>query len=99
LHALSVGALGSLTFGVMARTRLVQRFRDPAARRWIHPLALLISLAALARIAPALLGWQHTGWLLLAAGCWTLAYLALALLLWQCRDAHPDNGRHLPVER
>ncbi|MCQ4240983.1 NnrS family protein [Stutzerimonas stutzeri] len=99
LHALSVGALGSLTFGVMARTRLVQRFRDPAARRWIHPLALLISLAALARIAPALLGWQHTGWLLLAAGCWTLAYLALALLLWQCRDAHPDKGRHLPVER
>jgi len=94
LHALSVGALGSLTFGVMARTRLVQRYRDPCARRWIHPLALLISLAALARVVPALLGWQQTGWLLLAAGCWTLAYLALALLLWQSRDAQPASPHH-----
>lgn len=93
LHALSVGALGSLTFAVMARTRLVQRFRDPVARRWIHPLALLISLAALARVVPPLLGWQHTGWLLLAAGCWALAYLALAVLLWQCRDKRPAPSR------
>ncbi|MHB0766405.1 NnrS family protein [Stutzerimonas sp. NM35] len=99
LHALSIGALGSLTFAVMARTRLVQRFRDPAARRWIHPLALLISLAALARIVPALLGWQQTGWLLLAAGCWALAYLALAVLLWQCRDTRPDSSRHLSADR
>src|SRR5690606_4434312 len=98
LHALSVGALGSLTFGVMARTRLVQRFRDPAARRWIHPLALLISLAALARIAPALLGWQHTGWLLLAAGSWALAFLALLVLLWQCRDVGRHGSRHLSAE-
>lgn len=36
LHALSVGALGSLTFAVMARTRLLYRFRDPAARPWIQ---------------------------------------------------------------
>lgn len=99
LHALSVGALGSLTFGVMARTRLVQRFRDPAARRWIHPLALLISLAALARTVPALFGWQQPGWLLLAAGCWALAYLALAVLLWQCRDARPDSSRRLSTDR
>lgn len=99
LHALSVGALGSLTFGVMARTRLVQRFRDPLARRWIYPLGLLISLAALARVIPPLLGWQHTNWLLLAAGCWALAYLALAVLLWQCRDTYPDSSRHLSVER
>jgi len=93
LHALSVGALGSLTFGVMTRTRLVQRFRDPAAQRWIHPLALLISLAALARTVPALFGWQQPGWLLLAAACWAMAYLALAVLLWQCRDTRPDSSR------
>ena len=95
LHALSVGALGSLSFGVMARTHLVQRFRDPLARRWIYPLGLLISLAALARVLPPMLGWQHRGWLLLAAGCWALAYLALAVLFWQCRDARPDSSRRL----
>src|SRR5690606_21218981 len=44
LHSITVGALGSLTFGVMARTRLSHRFRDPNARRWIHPLVLLLSL-------------------------------------------------------
>ncbi|CDZ95514.1 NnrS family protein [Pseudomonas saudiphocaensis] len=98
LHALSVGALGSLTFAVMARTRLVQRFRDPGARRWIHPLALLLSLAALARVVPPLLGWQHTGWMLLAAGCWTLAFLALLVLLWQCRDVGRHGSRHLSAE-
>lgn len=96
LHALSVGALGSLTFGVMGRTRLVQRFRDPEARRWIHPFALLLSLAALARIVPAMLGLQATPWLLLAAGCWSLAYLALAVLLWQCRDTPGDRPRARP---
>lgn len=96
LHALSVGALGSLTFGVMGRTRLVQRFRDPEARRWIHPFALLLSLAALARIVPAMLGLQPTPWLLLAAGSWSLAYLALAVLLWQCRDTADDRPRARP---
>lgn len=98
LHALSVGALGSLTFAVMARTRLVQRFRDPGARRWIHPLALLLSLAALARVVPPLLGWQHTGWMLLAAGSWALAFLALLVLLWQCRDVGRHGSRHLSAE-
>lgn len=93
LHALTVGALGSLTFAVMARTRLLYRFRDPAAQPWIQPVALLISLAALARVLPAVLNQPQQGWLLLAAGCWSLAFLALALLLWRCREAHADSHR------
>lgn len=94
LHALTVGALGTLTFAVMARTRLIYRFRDPNARPWIHPLALLISLAALARVLPPLLGLNQPGWLALAAGCWSLAFLGLLALLWQTRDSHPDSARH-----
>jgi len=93
LHALTVGALGSLTFAVMARTRLIYRFRDPAAQRWIQGVALLISLAALARVLPAVLSQPHPTWLLLAAGCWSLAFMALTLLLWRCRDAHSDSPR------
>jgi len=93
LHAITIGALGSLTFGVMARTRLIYRFRDPNARRWIHPIALLISLAALARMAPSWSGTESRFWLLGAAGCWSLAFLALAVLLWQARGAHPDSRR------
>ncbi|MGE4404805.1 NnrS family protein [Pseudomonas sp.] len=93
LHALSVGALGSLTFGVMARTRLIQRFRDANARPWIHPPVLLISLAALARVVPALLGLAQSGWLLFAAACWSLAFAALLELLWLDRGTRhrPDD--------
>jgi len=93
LHTLTVGALGSLTFAVMARTRLLYRFRDPAAQPWIQPVALLISLAALARVLPGLLNQPQQDWLLLASGCWSLAFLALALLLWRCREAHADSHR------
>ncbi len=93
LHALSVGALGSLTFAVMARTQLIYRFRDPAAQPWIQAAALLISLAALARVMPALLDQSRPGWLLLAAITWSLAFLALTLLLWRCRHAHSDSPR------
>lgn len=96
LHSLTVGALGSLTFGVMARTRLIYRFRDANARPWIHPLVLLISLAALARMAPSFTGADQRAWLLAAAACWSLAFLSLAVLLWQTRDAHPDSGRRTP---
>lgn len=93
LHALTIGALGSLTFAVMARTRLVYRFRDAAAQPWIQAVAPLISLAALARVLPALPGDPRAAWLLVAAGCWSLAFLALALLLWRCRDAHANSPR------
>ncbi|WP_313088695.1 NnrS family protein [Pseudomonas sp.] len=93
LHALTIGALGSLTFAVMARTRLVYRFRDAAAQPWIQAVAPLISLAALARVLPALPGDPRPAWLLVAAGCWSLAFLALALLLWRCRDAHVNSPR------
>lgn len=94
LHALTVGALGTLTFAVMGRTRLIQRWRDPNARGWIHPFAAFISLAALARIVPALLGAPMTGWLLLAAAAWSVAFLALTTLFWHLRgdDRRLDPG-------
>ncbi len=78
----------------MARTRLIYRFRDANARPWIHPVVLLISLAALARMAPSFPGADQHLWLLGAAVCWSLAFLSLAVLLWQTRGAHPNSGRH-----
>lgn len=92
-HALTVGALGSLTFAVMTRMRLMQRFHHMQAKRWIHPLGLLISLAALARIVPTLAGWPQAGWLLLAACFWSIAFLALVVLLWQCRETSSSADR------
>lgn len=91
LHGLTVGALGTLTFAVMARTRLLSRLGDANARPWIHPLAGLLSLAALARLMPALLAGEPHYWLLLAAAGWSLAFLGLALLLWQTRGSARGN--------
>lgn len=85
LHGITIGALGTLTLAVMARTRLLYRFRDANARPWIHPAAGLLTLAALARILPFLLEGNPRPWLLAAAGCWSLAYLMLFVLLWQTR--------------
>lgn len=85
LHALTVGALGSLTFGVMARTHLLYCLRDANARPWIHPFVLLISLAAVTRLlAPALSTAPHA-WLVFAASCWSLAFAALAVVLLRTR--------------
>jgi uncharacterized protein involved in response to NO len=92
LHGITVGALGTLTLAVMARTRLLYRFRDANARPWIHPAAGLLTLAALARILPTLLDTDPQTWLLLSAACWSAAFLLLALLLWQARG----SGKRAP---
>lgn len=81
LHALTVGALGTLTISVMARTRMLRAKQNPAAAAGI-PLAVgFISAAAAARITapwwPLDAGTVH--WI--AALCWSLAYLLLVRLL------------------
>lgn len=95
LHGITVGALGTLTLAVMARTRLLYRLRDANARPWIHPAAGLLTLAALARILPIPLGIEPAPWLLAAVACWCLAYLLLLALLWQTRGTftHPAESR------
>lgn len=93
LHALSIGALGTLTLTVMARTRLMQRFRDANAKPWVHLVALLPSLAALARVLPALYGTQQSFWLMAAGALWCTAFAGLLFLMWQLRDSQtPARG-------
>ena len=73
LHALTIGALGTLTLSVMARSRLHRVRRDPNASPVIYLAVALLSLAALIRI----LGKAPTASYLAAAVCWSLAYLIL----------------------
>jgi uncharacterized protein involved in response to NO len=81
-----VGALGTLTLTVMARTQLMQKYRDPNARPVSHIAGVLINCAALVRVIPALLGQQSNTWLLTAALLWTLSFLLLLLVFWQSRS-------------
>ncbi len=85
VHAITVGALGTLTLTVMARTQLMQRFRDPNARPLSHVAGVLMNCAALLRVIPALLGQQSSAWLLSAAVFWSLSFLLLLRVFWQSR--------------
>jgi uncharacterized protein involved in response to NO len=77
-HAITIGALGTLTTHVMARVRLL-RLRSPRSDRapWLLAMAGAMSAAALLRM----LGAARPAWLLAAAGCWSLAELLLLAVL------------------
>ena len=95
LHALTVGAIGVLTLGMMSRVTLGHTGRDIRAPRTMTVAFVLLNLAALTRgIAPAL--WPERYLMLVhsAAGLWILAFLlflvAHAAMLWQPRvDGRP----------
>ncbi|MCU5782461.1 hypothetical protein MA04_01761 [Alcanivorax balearicus MACL04] len=82
LHGITVGALGSLSCGVMARQA------GPRHRGWVPPrrpitaVMMLLSTATVTRWSAA----TAPAWLLPAAAlCWSLAYLTLLLLLLRGR--------------
>lgn len=81
MHALTVGALGTLTVSVMARTRLLNARQDPAGAKGIPAAVGLIAVAALIRTTAST--WSVDPWQAywLAALCWSLAYLLLIRLL------------------
>lgn len=85
VHALTVGALGTLSLTVMARTQLLQRFRDPNARPLSHLAGVLINCAALLRVLPVLFGQQSHLWLLASALLWSLSFSLLLVVFWQSR--------------
>lgn len=77
LHAITVGALGTLTFTVMLRTRMHRCLRDPNQLPWAYLGALLMAVAALLRV------FIETRWsFVVAALCWSLSFASLLPLLW-----------------
>ena len=80
-HALTVGAIGSLTLGMMARVSLGHTGRTLAASRPLAWAFGAITAAACARAAVPLFapGWYRAA-VLAAAGLWTLAFLLYLLL-------------------
>ncbi len=95
LHALTVGAVGVLTLGMMSRVTLGHTGRDMRAPRTAAAAFVLLNLAALARgIAPALWPERYLFLVHSAAGLWILAFtlflVAHAAMLWQPRvDGRP----------
>lgn len=76
-HAITVGALGTLSTAVMARVRLTRNKRDPADVRLLPWIAGLMSAAAATR----LIGATSVAALTAAAALWSIALLLLLALL------------------
>jgi uncharacterized protein involved in response to NO len=81
LHVLTIGALGTLTLNVMGSTALRGARRDPAEAPVLVWGTVLIGTATLARVAAALALAHKLELLILAAACWTIAFLALSWLI------------------
>lgn len=81
LHAITIGALGTLTFTVMSRTRSHRVLRDTNAKPFVFILVLLITAAALLRLNPTWLGYSQS--IFLASCCWSFAFIGLFVwLMW-----------------
>ena len=86
IHLVTVGALGTLTFNVMAASWLLRARRSPGPLPEIVAGTLLIAGATAMRAA----GSFYPGyWLYAAAACWSLAFVILCILF----------VRHLPLAR
>ncbi|MBL8612706.1 MAG: NnrS family protein [Myxococcales bacterium] len=74
-HALTVGAIGTLTIGMMARVSLGHTGRVLAAPPAARTAFLLVTAAALVRVAAPVVAPAHTSAALVVAGaCWSAAF-------------------------
>ena len=92
VHSLTVGAMGGLILGMMARVTLGhtgRKLQPPASMTWAFAL---FNLGALARVV--LVDWAYIPGLWVAALCWALSFAmylwSYAPMLWQARvDGQP----------
>ena len=79
LHAFTVGAIGTMTLAVMTRASLGHTGRDLAAGPGTVAIYVLVTLAALLRVAAPLTPWPVTD-TSIAGLAWTAAFTLFALL-------------------
>ncbi len=83
LHALTVGAIGTMTLGMMCRTSRGHTGRPLKASYFETALFLLVTIAALVRVAvPLLLPMRNVEAIVLSAIFWALAYGLFFLRFW-----------------
>lgn len=83
LHGVTVGALGTLTLTMMARTAVLQARRPLEHFGDIGLGAVLVSTAALLRLTAPLLPLHQAALLWTAAASWSAAFLVLLRRLWR----------------
>ena len=93
-HALTVGAIGGMTIGMMTRTARGHTGRPLAADRWEVACYALIHLAALALVAGGLLAFEHyVATVETAAVLWSAAYGIYFVRYWPVLTRPRVDGR------
>jgi len=80
LHALTAGAIGTMTLAVMTRATLGHSGRPLAADKGTLAIYVLVTLAALLRLAAPLAGAQALGLTWVAGAAWSSAFGLFAVL-------------------
>lgn len=94
MHALTVGAIGTYTLGMMSRISLGHTARPLLVRPGIAAAYGLVSLAALLRIAgPALAPDFYFAAMIAAAGLWIVAFAAFTVIYWPVLTGPRADGR------
>lgn len=93
-HAITVGAIGSMTVGMMTRTALGHSGRPlvlPGVMVWSY---VLVNLAAVVRVAGTFLpGSWYGSSLLLSAAAWSAAWLVFVIVYWPILTRPRVDGR------
>jgi uncharacterized protein involved in response to NO len=79
LHALTAGAIGTMTLAVMTRASLGHTGRTIEADRWTIALYGAVTLGALLRVVAPLAGELHLHVLVCGGALWSAAFLLFAV--------------------
>ena len=93
LHALTVGALGTLILGMISRVSLGHTGRPLVVSRAIVVAYVLITAAALTRVGlPLIAPSLYASSLVIAAGCWVGAFGLFAVVYWRILTTPRPDG-------
>lgn len=92
VHAITVGALGTLSANVMVRVTLLHVKQYPSRIPLILAITFLMSLAAIARISADFLDYRES-LLILAASAWSLSFLMVLYIQRSCIGARTRLSR------
>jgi uncharacterized protein involved in response to NO len=94
IHALTIGAIGGMTIGMMTRTARGHTGRPLRADRWEIACYVLVQLAAVVRVFGGLALPRAYLWTVLAsAACWSLAFGIYAVRYWPILSRPRIDGK------
>ena len=93
-HALTAGAIGVLTYGMMARVALGHTGREITPAKPIAFSFILLNLTVAARVfGPVLYGDGYTLWIMLSGTGWTTCYLLFSIYYLRLLNTPRIDGR------